>query len=627
LPGLFGRLAARLKNALPQAAHAGQLAGILWSPVRGWTVAWLGVLTVAATLPIASVLLLKRLVDSVLTAMKAGMSPAVTTQVLAAGGSLAGVWVAGEVVTGLSEWIRTAQSEAIQDHVAGLIQAKSVSVDYAFYECPEYYDRLYRARDEAKGRISSLLEHAGNVLQNSITIALLSTIVARYNGFLLVALAVGLIPAFVVIVRFNWLTHQWWSETTAQRRWLNYYDLKFSSPASAAEIRLLRLGPRFQAAYRMIRVGIREAHLRLITRQTVTRGVAAASGIVIAGVPVGWIAWQAMQGKASFGDLVVFYQAFLGGQGFMRAVTLSMAHVYSSTLYMTNLCEFLSLPSVITDPPQPAKRPTALRRSIEFHNVTFRYPGSERIALRNVNLVVPAGKVVAIVGPNGAGKSTVVKLLSRFYDPAAGAITIDGIPLQDYALGDVRSFFSVLCQMPSGYDATVADNILFGDIDAEPAPERVLEAARRAGAEEVIARLPRQYDTLLGKSFAGGTELSAGEWQRISMARAFFRKAPVVLLDEPTSFMDPWSEAAWCERVKDLARDRTVVLVTHRFTIAMRTDLIYVMQDSEVVECGTHSELIAKAGVYAQSWFEQVTAGETEQNGSRGDASEVAVNF
>jgi ATP-binding cassette subfamily B protein len=627
MPGLYQRLFARLRKAFPQAAYLSPLAGILWSPAKGWTVVWLCVCTVAATLPVASLLLLKLLVDSVVEAMKTGMSPVMTTRLLAAGGSLAGIWIANEVLSGLSEWIRTVKSEAIQDHVSGLIQEKSVSVDYAFYECPEYYDRLYRARDEAKSRIPLLLEHTGNVLQNCITIILLSTVVARYNGFLLIALALGVIPAFVVIARFNWLTHQWWSETTSQRRWLNYYDLKFASPASAAEIRLLRLGPRFQVAYRTIRAGIRVAHLRLITKQTLTRGAAAAAGIVIAGVPVGWIAWQAMQGKASFGDIIVFYQAFLGGQGFMRAVTISMAHVYSATLYMTNLCEYLALPSTITDPPQPAPLPTKLRRSIEFHNVTFRYPGSDRVALKNLDLVIPAGKIVAIVGPNGAGKSTLVKLLSRFYDPAEGYITIDGVPLRNHALDDVRSFFSVLCQMPVGYDTTVAENVQFGDIEAESSMERIREAARRAGAEEVIARLPQQYDTLLGKSFAGGTDLSAGEWQRISMARAFFRQAPVVLLDEPTSFMDPWSEGVWCERLRDLARDRTIVLVTHRFTIAMRSDLIYVMQDAQVVESGTHSQLIAKAGIYATSWFEQVTAGEAAEHRTDLDRqSVVGVN-
>ena len=238
-----------------------------------------------------------------------------------------------------------------------------------------------------------------------------------------------------------------------------------------------------------------------------------------------------MRGKASFGDMVVFYQAFLGGQGFMRMVTLSVAQVYSNGLYLAHLCEYLELKPTITDPLKPVERPASLRHGIRFVNVTFRYPGSKRFALQHLDLTIPAGKIVAIVGPNGAGKSTIVKLLGRFYDPDEGCITFDHIPLADYALQDVRSLFSVLFQMPVHYDATVAENIAMGDIGARASMPRIREAARRAGAEEVIARLPNRYETLLGKSFTDGTELSAGEWQRVSMARAFFRQAPVVLLD------------------------------------------------------------------------------------------------
>ncbi len=610
MPGVYRKLSARLRKAAPQAGYLKQLAGILWSPAKAYTVAWIGVLAVAAMLPVATILLSKKLVDGVIAATKGGISPSGTRQLLIVGGLMATIAVLIDVLNGFSEWIRTAQTESILDHVSDLIQKKSVSVDYAFYESAEYYDRLYRARDDAKSRVPALLEHLGSVLQNCITLVALSTIIALYNGALLIALGVSLVPAFFVIARFNWLTHQWWRDTTTERRWLDYYDLKFSHASSAAEIRLLRLGPRFQAAYRTLRARIRVAHLALIARQTISRGGAAVAGIIVAGVPVAWMAWQAMQGKATFGDMVVFYQAFVGGQSFVRMVTLSMTQVYSNSLYLTNLCEYLALEPTIVDPPQPVARPVALKKSIEFRNVTFRYPGSERVALQNLNLTIPAGKVVAIVGPNGAGKSTLIKLLSRFYEPAEGVITIDQIPLRDYALEDVRSFFSILFQMPVNYDATAADNISMGDIDAEPSLARIREAARRAGADDVISRLPQQYETLLGKSFENGTELSAGEWQRVSMARAFFRRAPVTLLDEPTSFMDPWSEAEWFDRVRDLSRDRTAVIVTHRFTIAMRADIIHVMNKGSVVESGSHPQLLLNDSLYAQSWREQLAAGD-----------------
>ena len=601
-------LSTRFRKALPQAKYFSQLIEVLWSPAKRLTCLWFCILVVASLLPIGSILLLKRLVDGITTAMKTGMSRDIATSVAVSGASLAAVAVFTDVLSGFSEWVRTAQTEYIQDHVSGLIQQKSVAVDYAFYETPDYYDRLYRARDEARNRIPGLLEHAGSIIQNCLTLAALCTVIATYNGTLLIVLALSLIPAFFVIARFNWLSHQWWSKTTEQRRWLSYYDEKFSNPSSAAEIRLLGLGPRFQAAYSLLRKQIREAHLALVAKQAFTRGGAAIAGIVIAGIPVTWIAWQVMQGKATFGDMVVFYQAFVGGQAFVRMVTVSMAQVYSNSLYLTNLCEYLALQPAIKDPALPAAKPISLKRSIQFRNVSFQYPGSDRPALCNLDLTIPAGKIVAVVGPNGAGKSTLIKLLSRFYDPADGAITIDQISLSDYAIDDIRSFFSVLFQMPVNYDATAAENISFGDLSIQPIPDQIVEAAKQAGADDVVARLPAKYDTALGKSFSNGTDLSAGEWQRIAMARAFFRQAPVVLLDEPTSFMDPWSEASWFEKVRKLSRNRTAVIVTHRFSIAMRADLIYVMQKGRVVESGTHYELTQNAGLYAQSWKDQLSA-------------------
>ena len=614
MSGIYSKLSARLKQAAPQAVYLKELISIIWSPARGTIVAWLAMLSLAAMLPVASILLSKQLVDRVILAMKTGLSPESTRELLVLAGLMASIAVLMEVLNGIVDWIRTAQTEKILDRVSELIQQKSVSIDYAFYESPEFHDRLYRARDEAKNKIPTLLEHFGSVYQNGLTLIALSTIIALYNGVLLLALALSFLPAFFVIARFNWLTHQWWAKTTAERRWLNYYDQKFADPTSAAEIRLLQLGPRFQAAYGAIRNKIRTVHLALIARQTFTRGGAAVVGIVVAGFPVGWMAWRAMLGKATFGDIVVFYQAFLGGQGFVKIMTVGMAQIYSNSLYLTNLCEYLALQPLIKDPSIPLDRPVLLKEAIQFRDVSFRYPGSDRVALNNLSLTIPAGKIVAIVGPNGAGKSTLIKLLCRFYDPAEGSITIDQAPLRAFAVKDVRSFFSILFQRPVSYDATAAENISMGDINAQPSISRILDAATRAGANELIDGLPQGYHTLLGKCFANGSELSAGEWQRVSMARAFFRRAAVTLLDEPTSFMDPWSEAAWFDRLRDLNRERTAVVVTHRFTIAMRADLIHVMQEGRVVESGTHFQLLRNNGLYAQSWREQVSAVESRDS-------------
>jgi ATP-binding cassette subfamily B protein len=249
-----------------------------------------------------------------------------------------------------------------------------------------------------------------------------------------------------------------------------------------------------------------------------------------------------------------------------------------------------------------------LREGLRFQQVTFCYPGSEQATLQDFSLTIPAGQIVAIVGANGAGKSTLLKLLCRFYDPQAGRILLDGVDLRDLALKDLRRLITVLFQSPVPYQTSAAQNIALGDLAETPSPEEIESAARSAGVHEILARLPQGYETPLGKWFANGTELSAGEWQRLALARAFLRRAQLIVLDEPTSALDSWAEADWFERFRILAKGRTAIVITHRFTIARRADMIHVMDMGRIVESGTHDDLLAREGLYAQSWFVQVQA-------------------
>ncbi len=236
---------------------------------------------------------------------------------------------------------------------------------------------------------------------------------------------------------------------------------------------------------------------------------------------------------------------------------------------------------------------------VRFQSVSFRYPGTQRAALDGFDLTIPAGSIVAIVGPNGAGKSTLLKLLCRFYDPDAGAIELDGMDLRQFALDDVRRSVTVLFQQPVHYNATAGENIALGDLRVT-APDAVSKAAADAGADEIIDHLPAGYDQLLGRWFADGAELSVGEWQRIALARAFLRRAPILILDEPTSAMDPWAEADWLGRFRRLAGGRTVIMITHRFTTARLADQIHVMSEGRIIESGTHDQLLALNGQYAE---------------------------
>jgi ATP-binding cassette subfamily B protein len=238
--------------------------------------------------------------------------------------------------------------------------------------------------------------------------------------------------------------------------------------------------------------------------------------------------------------------------------------------------------------------------------VTFRYEGSSEAALKHFNLHIPARKIVAIVGANGAGKTTLLKLLCRFYDPQEGRIELEGQDIRRFAIKDLWRELTVLFQQPLNYQASVRESIAMSDLNTAATAAEIEDAARKAGAHDFITRLPNGYDTLLGKTFEAGAELSGGEWQRVAMARAYLRRSPIILLDEPTSFLDSWSEGDWFDHFRELANERTAILITHRFTIAKRADIIHVMHNGEIIESGTHNQLVARHGSYAQSWKAQV---------------------
>jgi ATP-binding cassette subfamily B protein len=290
----------------------------------------------------------------------------------------------------------------------------------------------------------------------------------------------------------------------------------------------------------------------------------------------------------------------------MRTLLENVGQIYRNMLFLGDLFEFLDLEPTVREAPDAKRTPDPLQQGVRFRDVTFRYPESERMALDSFNLMVPAGQITAIVGPNGAGKTTLLKLLCRFYDPQAGLIELDGTDLREFSLSTLRRAITVLFQRPVPYQDTAFRNVTFGDLSAEPGLDAVQDAARAAGADSIVDRLPDGWDTLLGKWFKGGTDLSVGEWQRMALARAFLRQASIIILDEPTSAMDPWAETDWLARFRTLAKGRTAVIITHRFTTAMHADVIHVMDEGRVVESGSHGELLAMDGRYAQSWHAQM---------------------
>ena len=596
----FQLLLPRLRKALSQLPYLPQTFALVWTAARTWTLVWGVLLLAQGLLPVATVYVTRWLVNSMVGAIQAGGGGEHLRPTLLLVALLAAIQLALQILRSAAAYVRTAQSELVQDHISSLVHRKSAAADLGFYDSAEFYDHLHRARSEATYRPVALVEGLGSLLQNATTLIAMGAVLIPFGVWLPAALLIGTVPALYVAVRYALLQNQWRRKATPVERRAWYYDWLLTTGDTASEVRLFGLAGHFQSSFQTLRRRLRGERLSLARQQELAEFSAGSLGMLVTGAVMAWMVWRAVRGLATLGDVAMLYQAFQQGLGLMRGLLENLGQLYGNLLFLGNLYEFLGLEQRVVSPPRPLPTPHTIQGGLRLEGVRFRYPGSPRPALENFDLEIRAGQIVAVVGSNGAGKSTLIKLLCRFYDPEAGRVSLDGIDLRALDIEELRSRITVLFQQPVHYNDTVRDNIAYGDLRS---PSEAMEAAvRAAGAEDIIARLPQGLDSMLGRWFAEGAELSVGEWQRLALARAFLRRAPILILDEPTSAMDPWAEADWLARFRELAAGRTVLIISHRFSTARFADVIHVMNEGRIVESGTHEQLLQKGGRYAQGW-------------------------
>jgi ATP-binding cassette, subfamily B, bacterial len=503
------------------------------------------------------------------------------------------------------------------------ILSKALTLELRHFEDAEVYDRLQRATSGAAFRPYQMFAGLISTVSAAVTVGSVAGLLLSWSPWAAVLMVLSPVPLAVAQVVHHKARWRVANGRSADERRLTYLQYLLTHDQSYKEVHLFGLGPLFHRRYATIVDAFYEVDRRLERRHAVVSAILGLCGAGTVGVAVLLAVRNAVH-NGQIGQFAGYVTSVVLIQSSMRTFLESAARLYDDSLYLSNLFEFLDLP-LSPQRPATATFPARLRKGIEFRDVSFTYPGTATPVLNGLNLFLPAGRCVALVGSNGAGKTTIVKLLTRLYEPTAGAILVDDVPITEFDAEDLRSNIGVIFQDFMEYEAPAQENIAFGRVDHLADRQRARRAAEQADAAAFLDRLPNGLDTILGRWFDGGRELSGGQWQKVALARVLFRGAPVNILDEPTAAIDAAAEAGIFERLADVAARATTLLIAHRFsTVRAAADHIVVIDQGRAVEDGTHDELIALGGIYA-TLFRLQAAGYQDTAAARTPAASGAA--
>jgi ATP-binding cassette subfamily B protein len=583
----------------------GRILPLLWQSAPGWTLLATVLAVGEIVFGLAVLYLIKQLVDVLSTgnlgSNEAGHLEEVIRAVVQTGLATLGFLVARS----LSGLAREAQAGLVADHVDRRMHSSAIAADLAFYESPQYFDTLQRARQSGNQRPAQVVANLLMLLKNLVMMAGITALLVTIHAVLLPILLIAIIPALLVRLHFTRKIYLWRRERTPLERQASYLDWLMTSDIHAKEIRLCQIGPSLQDRYSSIRTRLRNERLRINSRQTTFETLTGSVSTLIFFSALAFLAFETSRGNSSLGDLVLFLLVFQRAQSTGQELISQITRFFEDHLYISQLFEFLELEPGIDSPEEPVVPNGEGSPTLTLKKVSFTYPGADKQVLKDIDMSLESGKIVALVGANGCGKTTLIKLLCRLYDPTTGVIEVAGQDARSLELEAYRQQFSVIFQDYSRFHDTAESNIRFGDIRLHPGDPAIREAARRSGADDLIQELPKGYETLLGRMFEGGVELSLGQWQKIALARAFLRPSRFIILDEPTSAMDPNAESELFRNFKERIGARAALVISHRLSTIRMADYIYVLDGGQIVEQGTHEELMALGGAYHSSFSKQ----------------------
>jgi ATP-binding cassette subfamily B protein len=577
---------------------------LCWATSKPLFLAIAALTIIAGVLPAAAAYTGQLIVDEVVAAQRGtATASSVARYVIVEAVIVAAIAVVSRVTSICQSLLR-----ARMGHVVNvMILEKALQLDLQHFEDSDFYDKLTRARMEASSRPLGLVMRSFGLVQNLLALVSFATLLWGFSAWAPVVLLVAGLPAFLAETKFSGDAFRMMRRRSPERRKQLYLEHVIANDGHAKEVKLFELGPMLLGRYRET-FDVLFDEDRSLTIRRGTWGVALGLfGTALFYGAYAWIALVATTGGITLGEMTMYLLVFKQGQSAVSSILSATGGLYEDNLYLSNLYEYLEQP--VAPSSGTATSGTTPGTGLVFDDVSFTYPGASEPALRGVSFALPPGRALALVGDNGAGKTTIIKLMSRLYEPSSGTITLDGRPLAQWDPQVLRGKVGAIFQDFARYQLQVGENIGAGDVRRFDDEARWATAAHAGMADGFIDTLGEGYRTQLGKWFPGGRELSGGQWQKIALSRAFMREdADVLVLDEPTSAMDAEAEAEAFDRVRELARDKMIVLVSHRFSTVRMADEILVLAGGRIIERGSHETLLAQGGRYARLFTLQAQA-------------------